>query len=184
MLNYEPTWTLDVATMLAFPIGKYDDDKLVNMGLNRWFGRIAFPFKYHLGSFSPGYMTSIEIIPSVWLFDENDDFIGRKLENDPMVQLEGHVTHDFTPNFYGSLDMLYRGGFQSEIDDVEVGHAIDIGNLGFTVNYQATDNLAIRAGYSTNLFGDHELDNSLFRVQFVYAWHKASENMKKLMSGH
>jgi len=184
LLNYEPTWTLDVATMLAFPIGKYDDDKLVNMGLNRWFGRIALPFKYHFGPRTPGYMTSLEIIPSVWLFEDNDDFMGQELENDPMVQLEAHITHDFTPSLFGSIDVLYRGGFQSEIDDVEVGHDVDIGNVGFTFNYQVTDNLAIRTGYSTNLFGDHELDNSLFRVQFVYSWHKASENMKKLVSGH
>jgi len=116
LLNYEPTWTLDIATMLAFPIGKYDDDKLVNLGLNRWFGRIAFPSKYHFGAFTPGYMTSLEFTPSVWLFAENNDFIGQKLENDPMWQLEAHLTHDFTASFFGSLDLLYRGGFQSKID--------------------------------------------------------------------
>jgi len=115
LVNYEPKWTLDAAVLLAFPIGEYDDDKLVNMGLNRWYGRFAVPFKYHFRVFSPGYMTSLEITPSVWLFAENDDFIGQKLENDPMWQLEAHLTHDFTRSFFGSLDLLYRGGFQSEI---------------------------------------------------------------------
>lgn len=184
LLNYEPTLTLDIATMLAFPIGKYDDDKLVNMGLNRWFGRIALPSKYHFGAFTPGHMTSLEFTPSVWLFAENDDFIGQKLENDPMWQLEAHVTHDFTASFFGSLDLLYRGGFQSEIDGVKVGDKIDIGNLGFTLNYKTTDNLTIRTGFSSNVFGDNDLDNSMFRLQFVYAWHTASENMKKLRQGH
>ncbi|MCH7913845.1 MAG: transporter [Deltaproteobacteria bacterium] len=183
LLNYEPTLTLDIATMLAFPIGKYDDDKLVNLGLNRWFGRIAFPSKYHFGPFTPGYMTSLEFTPSVWLFAENDDFIGQKMENDPMWQLEAHLTHDFTASFFGSLDLLYRGGFQSEIDGVEVGDKLDIGNLGFTLNYQATDNLSIRTGFSSNVFGDDDLDNSLIRIQFVYAWHKASENFKKVIRG-
>ena len=73
LVNYEPTWTLDAAVLLAFPIGQYDEDALVNMGLNRWYGRFALPFKYHFGMFSPGYMTSLELIPSVWLFAENDD---------------------------------------------------------------------------------------------------------------
>jgi hypothetical protein len=184
LLNYEPTLTLDIATMLAFPIGKYDDDKLVNMGLNRWFGRIALPSKYHFGPFTPGYMTSLEFTPSVWLFAENNDFIGQKMENDPMWQLEAHLTHDFTSSFFGSLDLLYRGGFQSEIDGVEVGDKLDIGNLGFTLNYQATDNLTIRTGFSSNVFGDDDLDNSLIRIQFIYAWHTASENMKKVIKGH
>ena len=183
-MNYEPTWTLDAAVLLAFPIGEYDDDKLVNMGLNRWYGRLAFPFKYHFGVFSPGYMTSLEIIPSVWLFAENDDFVGQKLENDPMWQLEAHLTHDFTRSFFGSLDLLYRGGFQSEINGVEAGDELNIGNLGFTLNYQATDNLTIRTSYSSNVFGDNDLNNSLIRVQFVYAWHRLMENMKKLKRGH
>ena len=180
LLNYEPTWTIDAAVMLAAPIGQYDNDRLINMGQNRFFGRFALPMKYHFGAFAPGYMSSIELTPSVWLFDKNDDFLGRTLENDPLWQLEGHVTHDFTRSFSGSLDMLYRRGFQSEIDGVEVGAELEVGNLGFTLNYQVTDNLAIRAGYSSNLFGDDGLDNSVVRLQLVYGWHRLMENMKKL----
>ena len=183
LLNYEPTWTIDAAVMLAAPIGQYDNDRLINMGQNRFFGRFALPMKYHFGAFAPGYMSSIELTPSVWLFDQNDDFLGRTLENDPLWQLEGHVTHDFTRSFSGSLDMLYRRGFQSEIDGVEVGGELEVGNLGFTLNYQVTDNLAMRAGYSSNLFGDDGLDNSVVRLQLVYGWHRLMENMKKLR-GH
>jgi hypothetical protein len=184
LLDYEPTWTLDTAVMLGVPIGEYDDDKLVNMGLNRWFGRIAFPFKYHFGVFTPGYRSSLEVTPSVWLFAENDDFMGQKLENDPMWQLEAHLTHDFTPSFFGSLDLLYRGGFQSEVNGVEVGDELDIGNLGFTLSYEVTDNLSIRTGFSSNVFGDDDVDNSVVRLQFVYGWHRDFENIKKLQHGH
>ena len=184
LLNYEPTWTLDAAVMLGVPIGEYNDNKLVNLGLNRWFGRIAFPIKYHFGVFTRGYMSSFELTPSIWLFAENDGFMGQKLENDPMWQLEAHLTHDFTPSFFGSLDMLYRSGFQSEIDGIAVGEDLDIGDLGFTLNYQVTDNLAIRTGFSSNVFGDDNLDNSLVRLQFVFGWHRDMENIKKLQHGH
>ena len=184
LIDYEPTCTFDAAVMLALPIGEYDDDKLVNLGQNRWFGRIAFPLTYHFGVFSPGYRKSLELIPSVWLFGENDDFMGQKLENDPMWQFEAHLTNDFTPSFWGSLDLLYRGGFQSEINGVEVGDELDVGNLGFTLNYEVNDNLSIRTGFSSNVFGDSDLDNSMVRLQFVYAWHRDFENIKKLQHGH
>ncbi len=180
LVNYEPTWTVDAAVMLAFPVGQYDSDKLVNMGLNRWWGRIAFPVKYHFGVFSPGYMSSFELIPSVWIFEENDDFLGQELENDPLWQIEAHLTRDFTRTFFGSLDLLYRSGFQSEIDGVEVGDEVDIGDFGFTLNFHVTDNVAIRTSYSSNVFGDNDIDNSLLRIQFVYAWHQLDENSKKL----
>ena len=102
--------------MLGVPLGQYDNDKVANLGLNRFYGRVAFPFKYHFGVFSPGYRSSLEMVPSVWLFAENDDFLGQKLENDPLWQIEAHLTHDFTRSFFGSLDLLFRGGFQSEIN--------------------------------------------------------------------
>ena len=179
-MNYEPTWTLDAAFMLGVPLGQYDNDKLVNLGLNRFYGRIAFPFKYHFGVFSPGYMSSLEIVPSVWFFTENDDFLGQKLQNDPMWQLEAHWTHDFTQHFFGSLDLLYRNGFQSEIDGVNLGSDIEIGDLGFTLNFSVTDNVTIRTSFSSNVFGDSDIDTSMIRLQFVYAWDRAIENIKKL----
>jgi hypothetical protein len=129
-------------------------------------------------------MNSFELTPSVWLFAENDDFMGQKLENDPMWQIEAHLTHDFTPNLFGSLDLLYRAGFQSEINGVDVGEDLDIGDLGFTLNYQVTDNLAIRTGFSSNMFGDSDIDNSMVRLQFVFGWHRDTENIKKLQRGH
>ena len=42
----------------------------------------------------------------------------------------------------------------------------------------------IRTSYSSNVFGDNDIDNSLLRIQFVYAWHPLSENQKKLSKGH
>jgi hypothetical protein len=129
-------------------------------------------------------MKSLEVTPSVWLFAENDDFMGQKLENEVMWQLEAHLTSDFTPNLWGSLDLLYRGGFQSEINGVEVGDELDIGDIGFTLNYQVNDNLGIRTGFSSNVFGDSDLDSSMVRLQFIFGWHRDNENIKKLQGGH
>lgn len=184
LLNYEPSWTLDIAGLLAFPIGSYDDDDMVNIGQNRWYGRLALPLKYHFRVFSPGRMSSLELIPSVWLFGENNDFLGQKLENDPLWSIEAHYTHDFTPSFYGSLDLLYQNGFQSELSGVDVGSKLKIGNIGFTLNYQVSDNAGIRTSFSSNVFGDNDLDTAVVRLQFIYAWHPASENMKRLTEGH
>ena len=184
LLNYEPTWTLDAQVMLAVPIGEYDDDKVVNLGLNRWWGRIAFPMKYHFGVFAPGYMSSFELTPSVWLFGENDDFVGQELKNDPLWQVEAHLTHDFPRGFFGSLDALYRSGFQSEINGMEVGDDVDVGNVGFTFNFHVTDNVTMRTSYLSNVFGDDNLDSSILKMMFVYGWSPPDENTKKLTGGN
>jgi len=184
LLNYEPTVSMDIAVLLAIPIGEYENDKLVNLGLNRWYGRLALPLKYHFGVFAPGYMSSFELIPSVYLFTDNDDFLGSTLENEVMWQLESHLTHDFTTSFFASLDLLYQNGFQSTIDGNEVGGKLELGSLGFTFNYHITDNVTARTSFNSNLFGDNNLETSSIRLQFVYGWHKTEENMKKLLEGH
>ena len=60
---------------------------------------------------------------------------------------------------------------------------LDIGDLGCTLNYQGTDNLNIRAGYSSNVFGDNDLNTNIIRLQLVYGWHRLMVNMKKLQGG-
>jgi len=184
LLNYEPTISMDIAVLLAIPIGEYESDKLVNLGLNRWYGRLALPLKYNFGVFSPGYMSSFELIPSVYLFADNDDFLGSTLENEVMWQLESHLTHDFTTTFFASLDLLYQNGFQSKIDGNEVGEKLEIGSLGLTLNYKISDNITARTSFNSNVFGDSNLETSSIRLQFVYGWHKLTENSKKLQHGH
>jgi len=185
LLNYEPSFTMDIALLVAVPIGAYENDKLVNLGLNRWYSRIALPLKYHFGVFSPGYMSSFEVTPSVYLFAENADFVdGHTLKNEPLWSIESHLTHDFTTNFFASLDMLYQSGFQSELDGNEIAEKFKIGTLGFTLNYSVSDNITIRTSYNSNVFGDDNLETSSIRLQFVYAWNRASQNAKKLQHGH
>ena len=180
LLNYEPSFTIDAALLLAAPIGEYSNSKLVNLGLNRFYGRIALPMKLHLGAFARGYMTSVEVIPSVWLFDDNKNFLGQSLENDPLWQIEGHVTRDFTRTLSGSLDILYRHGFQSKINGVQVGEILKVGDVGLSLTYQVTDNIALRSSFSTILFGNSDIDNSIVRLQLIYGWHRLNENAKKL----
>jgi len=184
LLNYEPSFTMDIALLVAVPIGAYENDKLVNLGLNRWYSRIALPLKYHFGVFSPGYMSSFEVTPSVYLFAENADFVdGHTLKNEPLWSIESHLTHDFTTNFFASLDMLYQSGFQSELDGNEIAEKFKIGTLGFTLNYSVSDNITIRTSYNSNVFGDDNLETSSIRLQFVYAWNRATQNAKKLQHG-
>ena len=180
LLNYEPTWTADLSGMLAIPIGAYQASKLVNMGLNRWYGRLALPMKYHFRVFAPGRMSSFEVMPSVWIFGENDNFLGKKLENDPLWSVEAHLTHDFTPPLYGSLDLLYQNGLQSQLNGTDVEGKLEIGSIGFTLHYHVSDNVGIRTSLNSNVFGDDALNTFVLRLQFIYAWSAPSENTKRL----
>ena len=54
MLRYEPGLSIDIIGDIIFPIGEYDDDQPLNIGQNRWTGRIGAPIILQLGQWIPG----------------------------------------------------------------------------------------------------------------------------------
>ena len=95
-LRYEPGFSVHLLTDLALPIGEYDSSKPLNIGQNRWYGRVGLPVIWQLGDWVPGRRTTLEFLPAVWIFGDNSDYVGQTLKTDPMFQLDAHLTRDFT----------------------------------------------------------------------------------------
>lgn len=180
MLNYEPFVTVDVSGLLTIPIGEYENDRAVNIGQNRWWGRFALPVTCYFGTYAPLYRTSLEITPSVFVFAKNDDFMGQEMKNDPLYQLEAHLTHDFTRTFFGSIDFTWRKGFDSELDGDNVGDELDFKALGFTLDFTLNDNSGIRFSYHSNFIDDDDLDADMMRIMYYYGWNELLEDVKVL----
>jgi hypothetical protein len=110
-LRYEPRLSVDLLADLALPLGEYDSSQPLNIGQNRWYGRLGVPIVWQLGPWVPGRRTTLEFLPAVWFFGDNDDYVGQTLETDPVFELDAHLTRDFAERFWGSLDALwYVGG--------------------------------------------------------------------------
>jgi len=183
MLRYEPGFSLDVIVDVAFPIGEYDSDQPLNLGQNRWYGRIGFPIVWQLGPWVPGQRTTLELLPAVWFFTDNDDYVGQNLSTDPMFQVEAHLTRDFTEHLWGSLDATWLVGGETSINGVE-GSSLDSLAVGITLGYQINDNLSMTAGYITTINdsddGDLQMDG--FRISLIYGWHNIIEGQKRLQN--
>jgi len=119
LLRYEPGFSLDLLADVAFPIGEYDNEQPLNLGQNRWYGRVAAPIVWQFGPWVPGKRTTLEFLPSLWLFGSNDDYVGHTLKTDPMFQLEGHLTRDLAKDLWASLDATWVEGGQASVDDVD-----------------------------------------------------------------
>jgi hypothetical protein len=184
VLRYEPGFSVDLLADLAIPIGKYDSDQPLNLGQNRWYGRVGAPIVWQLGSWVPGRRTTLEFLPSVWFFSTNDDYVGQTLKTDPKFQLDAHLTRDFTERFWGSLDAAWYYGGKSSINGV-AGEKLNNLGVGLTLGYQINDNLQLTFGYKTtvNDKGSGDLRMSSFMLTLVYGWHPLIEGMKRLKEG-
>jgi hypothetical protein len=183
LLRYEPKLSIDLIMDIAFPVGEYDNDQALNIGQNRWYGRVGAPIVWQLGPWVPGQRTTLEVLPSVWLFGDNDDYVGHTLSTDPMFQLEGHLTRDFTDHFWGSLDTTWMTGGKSSVDGV-AGDSLNNLGIGFTLGYQINDNISLTAGYMATVNDSDPTDLQMdgFRISFTYGWHNVIEGGKRLKS--
>lgn len=181
LVRYEPGFSLDLLVDLALPIGEYDNSTPLNLGQNRWYGRVAAPIIWQLGPWVPGRRTTLEILPSLWVFGDNDDFVGETLSTDPMFELEAHLTRDFHKDLWGSLDMTWITGGKATLDG-NTGDDIDMLGIGFTLGYHINDNIQITGGYmsSINDSAPTDLQTDVFRVSLVFGWHPLIEGMKRL----
>jgi len=166
---------------LTIPIGEYDNSSPINIGQNRWYGRLGLPIVWQIGSWVPGKRTTLEFLPAVWIYGDNDDFVGKKMETEPMFQMEAHLTRDFMERLWGSFDIISYSGGQATIDGVEGSELSNLG-MGGTLGYQVNENLQLTVSYSSSVNDKNPEDLKMdgFRVTLIYGWHNLIEGMHRL----
>ena len=181
MLRYEPGLSIDLLADLAVPIGEYNSSQPLNLGQNRWYGRVGMPVIWQIGSWVPGSRTTLELLPAVWIFGTNDNYVGQTLKSDPMFQLDAHLTRDLTERFWGSLDAIYYSGGQASINGVQ-GKTLNIFGAGLTLGYHLNDNLNLTFGYKSTINDNapEALRMDSFMVSLVYGWHQILEGSRRL----
>ena len=182
VMRYEPGFSLDVIGDLAVPIGEYNSAQSLNLGQNRWYGRLGATIVWQLGPWVPGERTTLEFLPGVWLFGANTNYQGKKLETEPIFQLDAHLTRDFTERIWGALDGCWFKGGKSTVDGTESGSALNNVALGFTLGYQINENLSLTFGYKSTIKDSDPgtLQQDGFMVSFVAGWHSIIEGARRL----
>ena len=182
ILRYEPNFSLDLLVDIGIPIGEYHKSQSINIGQNRFYTRIGTPIVWQLGPWVPGQRTTLEFLPNVYIYGDNDELNGsQNLETDPLYGLETHLTSDFTEHFWGSLDVVMVDGGKSTIDG-HSGESIESVGLGYTLGYQGNKNLQLTFAYISTLDdndpGDIQMDGIL--ISLVFGWHRIIEGLGRL----
>jgi hypothetical protein len=90
------------AISVGAPLGEYFEDKLLNLGQNRFLIRPQIGVLHTRGKWS------YELTGSAYIFTDNDEFWnGNTLEQDPIGALQAHVIHVFKPGLWASLSAAY-----------------------------------------------------------------------------
>jgi hypothetical protein len=180
-LRYEPGFSVDLLADLAVPIGEYNSDQPLNLGQNRWYGRLGLPVVWQLGPWVAGRRTTLEFLPAVWLFGTNNDYVGQTMTTDPMFQVDAHLTRDLAERLWVALDATWYTGGQATVNGVSGGK---LDNLGFgpTLGYHINENLSLTFGYKStvNDKAPEDLRMDGLMVSLLFGWHPLIEGARRL----
>jgi len=158
-----PEPVLGVSLKLVAPTGQYDPEKLINIGTNRWAGRLQLGYIYPLGR---GW--ALEGAVGAWVFQDNDDFLGTTREQNWITACELHVVKVFRSGIWTSADVNYYTGGRTTIGgDIRADFQRN-SRLGLTVAYPFARRHLVKLGLSGGLAT--ESGGDFFKLLLTYAY--------------
>lgn len=112
--SHSTNTVVGAALAVTLPLGEYEQDKLLNLGENRFVIRPQLGFVHTRGHWS------YELTGSVFLYTDNDEFLGNnKREQNPIYALQTHLNYQSSKRWWASIGAGYDLGGESKINGVE-----------------------------------------------------------------
>ena len=153
---------------LTVPLGTYDNDKLLNIGTNRW------SFEPEIGVSKALGRWTVEAAAAVIFYTDNDDFNqGQTRQQDPIYSLQGHLVYSFPHNIWAALGVTYYEGGRTTIEGISSDDLQQNWRGGFTLA------LPIDRKHSIKLYGNSGVstrtgtDYDTLGLAWQYRWGKA-----------
>jgi len=128
------------AFSVRLPTGDYMDDKLINLGKNR------FAFRPQIGVVHTRDKWTTEVTAEVAFYTDNDDFFnGKKLEKKPLLFTHAHLIRDLGPGERVRLSLGYDYGGENTVDGEDKDNRSQ--NTGWVLGYS----YSIKPQYGTKI---------------------------------
>lgn len=100
--------------VVRLPTGDYQEDRLINLGQNRFVIRPQLGIQHNRGRWT------FEVNAEAAFFTSNDDFFGgNRLEQDPLFIFFTTAAYTFRPGLWASVGYAYDYGGESEVNGVK-----------------------------------------------------------------
>jgi hypothetical protein len=134
--------TFGAAVELRLPLGEYKEDKLINLGQNR------FAIAPQLGVLQTFGEWSFELTGSVVFYTDNDEFyLGTKLEQDPLYTAQAHVVRTIGSDWWIAGGVAYGWNGESTVDGVDKDDERSNLLWGTSIGFRLDDSQSLRLGY-------------------------------------
>jgi len=169
--DYKPELVVGGLVRIVLPTGEYDEDKSANLGANRYSLQLGSPITFAFGeSFVDPRLTTLDLLPTITLYSDNDDpFNADKTSQKPLFKFESHVTHNFNPAFWASIDSVYSYGGATKTDGQSDDNRQGSFNMGATLGFQFSAEFGLKLTHGKTIdHNDDGWDGDFARLVLTY----------------
>lgn len=148
---------------IVAPTGQYDEDKIINIGTNRWATRLRLGYIKPLPN-----RWVLEASVGTWFFEDNDEFIGVTREQDPITAFDLSMVRRIRPGFWISLDGTYYAGGRTTVDETLKADFQRNVRLGFALAYPFKQRHGLKFSYTSGVSTRSGGDFDSVGVTYVY----------------
>lgn len=151
-------------TVIA-PTGAYEPKHLVNVGSNRWAVKPEFGISQPVGNWL------LEATAGVWLFADNDSFLGNKRRSQaPLTTLQLHAGYTFRPGLWLAFDAGFSVGGATTVNGVGNDDRQSNSRYGVTLSIPVTPNWSAKLSVSNGLLVRAGGNYKAISLALQYRW--------------
>ena len=140
--DYRQKTIVGVGLQVSAPVGKYEPDRLFNLGANRW------SFRPEIGVSRVWRKWFFELAGGGLFFTTNDDFFGGQvLEQKPFYAIKAHAIRPFRPGLWLAINFGYGTGGEWKVNGEPRG------NIQRNYRFGCTLSLPLKGGSSIKIIG-------------------------------
>ena len=163
--EYKPQTIAGFSIQVFTPLGQYFEDKLINLGANRWTFKPQFGIAKYFGKWI------IEGYVSAWFYTANNEFtVTNKLKQEPLFAVKTHLIRSLPKKMWIAFDIGYGFGGKTALNDVLRDDRISTIRLGATYAVPVSKKSTLKFSYYSAIRLEKGADYDALAVSYQYRW--------------
>lgn len=158
-----PRPVVGASVKIIAPTGQYDDDRVINIGNNRWATRLRIGY---LQPFAKRWV--FELSAGTWFFQDNEDFVGGNRKQRPITFIDANLIRRIRPGFWASLDGTYYVGGRSTVDDTLRTDFQRNGRIGFSLAFPFMQRHVLKFSVNNEVTTEFGGDYNSLGLSYIY----------------
>jgi hypothetical protein len=166
-LKWRQTVLLGASLTIVAPTGQYDPTRLVNWGSNRWGFKPEIGYSQRFGHWL------VDAYAAGWFFTDNPQYYpGMNTQTEaPVGAVEAHLSYDFRPGVWVSLDANYWWGGETSLNGIgNLATNQKNSRVGATAAFRITQHQSIKLSFSDGAYISYGGNYRNITLAWQYAW--------------